>query len=498
MKTKKISKNLWKIFFSGYLLFAIGYLLFATHCFSQDIKSPNVAGSFYPDEPGELSKIIDNFLDAANPESVKGDIIALISPHAGYGYSAATAAYGYKLIKDKPYKTVVVIGSSHYYRFSGVSVYPEGIFRTPLGDLEIDNEFTQGLLDKDIEIFFDPDAFQKEHSIEVQLPFLQKVLSNFKIVPIVMGDCSFATCQRLAGFLREIIGSRSDVLIVASSDLYHGYDYEEAETVDGLTLSYLNQMNPKLLDQKLREGSVQLCGGIPVVTTMLLARELGYDKPKVLKYTNSAIVTGKRIKGIWTVGYASCVVSKEEESMLNEKQKKRLLEIARGSIEHYLKTGKKLEVSEADPGLCKEMGAFVTLHKQGQLRGCIGHLIGNKPLYLTVRDMAIESAVGDPRFTPVEENELKDIDIEISVLSPLQRIDSSDKIQLGMHGVLVRQGLRSGVFLPQVAIETGWSKEEFLSNLCAHKAGISPDAWKDTSTEIYIFTAELFSEKDYQ
>jgi AmmeMemoRadiSam system protein A len=147
--------------------------------------------------------------------------------------------------------------------------------------------------------------------------------------------------------------------------------------------------------------------------------------------------------------------------------------------------------------LLKEMGAFVTLHEHGQLRGCIGNLMGQEPLYLTVRDMAVEAAVGDPRFPAVELSEAKELEIEISVLSPMERIDSVDKIELGKHGVLVKRGFRSGVFLPQVATETGWSKEEFLSHLCAGKAGLSPDAWKDKATEIYIFSAEVFSEKSY-
>ena len=183
--------------------------------------------------------------------------------------------------------------------------------------------------------------------------------------------------------------------------------------------------------------------------------------------------------------------------MLNTNQRKRLLEIVRKSIEAYLKTGKRLELTESDPLLLKEMGSFVTLHKHGDLRGCIGNLIGDKPLYLMARDMAVESAMNDPRFSPVQLTELENIEIEISVLSPLERINDTDKIKLGVHGVLVRRGFNSGVFLPQVAAETGWSKEEFLSNLCAHKAGLSPNAWKDKNTEIYIFTAEIFSEKDY-
>lgn len=181
--------------------------------------------------------------------------------------------------------------------------------------------------------------------------------------------------------------------------------------------------------------------------------------------------------------------------MLNSSQKKRLLHIARTSIEFFLKTGEKPAFTETDPILLEIRGAFVTLHRHKELRGCIGHMVADSPLYLAVRDMAIESSVGDPRFPELELTELKDIKVEISVLSPLQRIDSTDKIKLGTHGVLVRRGSRSGVFLPQVATETGWTKEEFLSNLCAHKAGLAPFAWKDKDTELYIFSAEIFCEE---
>jgi hypothetical protein len=468
-------------------------------CFSNDIKQPNVAGQFYPDNPAELSSMIDGFLNAANPLGVEGEIFALISPHAGYTFSGQVAAFGYKLIKDKSYKTVVVIGPSHTFGFRGVSVYPQGVFRTPLGDLEVDGEFTKKLLNRDIEISFIPMAFGREHSVEVQLPFLQKVLKGFKVVPIIMGDCSLSTCKKLADLLKEAIGNRRDILLVVSTDMYHGYDYDEAGIVDNLTLSYLKKMDCEGLYNGLREGKLQLCGGLPVVATLILAKELGHDKLKVLNYTNSAVVTARKVKGNWTVGYTSCVIDQQkgEKTMLNKNQKKKLLDIARKSIESYLNTGSKLEVKETDPVLVKEMGAFVTLHEHGELRGCIGNLIGTQPLYLTVRDMAVEAAVGDPRFPQVQSGELKNIEIEISVLSPMEKIDSVDKIQLGLHGVLVKQGFNSGVFLPQVATETGWSKEEFLSYLCAHKAGISADAWKDKSTEIYIFTADVFSEKEY-
>ncbi|MDD5669953.1 MAG: AmmeMemoRadiSam system protein A [Candidatus Omnitrophica bacterium] len=181
--------------------------------------------------------------------------------------------------------------------------------------------------------------------------------------------------------------------------------------------------------------------------------------------------------------------------LLTVEQKKRLIEIARQTIKYKLEKGKDLKIDESDETLNRKMGAFVTLHEDGQLRGCIGNLIGSKALYLTIQEMALEAALRDPRFTPLKLNELNKIEIEISVLSPLEKVDSCEDIILSTHGVLIQKGMRSGVFLPQVAEETGWSKEEFLSCLCSHKAGLPPDAWKDPSTEIYIFTAEVFSEK---
>ena len=477
-------------------IFAFCILNFALTCLAQDIKEPNVAGAFYPDNPGELSRMIDGFLSAANPQTLEGEIFALISPHAGYVFSGSTAAAGFKLIKGKSYKTVIVIGRSHRYNFSGASVYPEGKFRTPLGDIEVDEGFAQKLLKQDPEVTFKPEVFSgEEHTVEVQLPFLQKVLKDFKIVPIIVGDMTLSSCQKLADLLKTAIGERKDVLVVASTDMYHGGDYQALGATDNLTISYLKNMDSEGLYYGLREEKLQLCGGFGVVTVLILSKELGHKKLQVLKYTNSAEVTG--IKSSWMVGYVSCAIDTEREvAMLNKAQKKRLLEIARKSIETYLSTGKKMEITETDPVLLKEMGAFVTLNEHGQLRGCIGNLVAREPLYLTVRDMAVEAAVGDPRFSQVDLSELKRIEIEISVLSPLERIDSAEKIKLGTHGVLIKKGFNSGVFLPQVATETGWSKEEFLSNLCSHKAGLSPDAWKDKSTEIYIFSAEVFSEKE--
>ena len=181
--------------------------------------------------------------------------------------------------------------------------------------------------------------------------------------------------------------------------------------------------------------------------------------------------------------------------MLNSEQKKELLNIARKTVETYVREKKIPDFKETDQDLLRQEGAFVTLHKNGELRGCIGNIIGIQPLWSTVRDMAVESSSRDPRFEPVSSGELKDIKIEISVLSQPKRVQDINEIKMGTHGVIVKKGLNGGVFLPQVATETGWSRDEFLSNLCAQKAGLPADAWKDKKTELYIFTAQVFGEE---
>ena len=492
---------------------------------ASDIKSAEFSGQFYPAEKEKLTARLGEFLDQAAVSYRPEDILLLISPHAGFGYSGPTAAYGYKSVRGKPYKTVIILGTSHHQSFNGASVYAQGSFETSLGLLEIDEEFANKLIGRCPDIFVNTAAFSNEHSIEVQLPFLQSVLRDFKIVPVIIGDCSLITCKKIAALFKEAIGVRKDVLLVVSTDLYHGYDILEAEQTDNLTLGLIKKMDYAGLYYSLREAQAQGCGGLAVVIALEIAKESGYAKVKVLKHTNSAIVTGETVLGQWTVGYASCIVFKpafranqgtcpgqelghfssvgklhesalvgKGENMLNSQQRKKLLEIARASINTYLKTGKKMELSETDPVLIQEMGAFVTLSKHGELRGCIGNLSASQPLYLAVRDMAVEAAVDDQRFSALTLLELKDIGIEISALSPLRKVDSAEQIELGKHGVLVRKGYQSGVFLPQVARETGWSKEEFLNHLCAQKAGLAQGAWKDKNTELYIFDAEVFSE----
>ncbi|MFH1190817.1 MAG: AmmeMemoRadiSam system protein B [Candidatus Omnitrophota bacterium] len=475
---------------------------FYLNCFASSVKQPEFSGQFYPSPKEELSTLIDSFLENVPPQSASGEIFMLISPHAGYGFSGQTAAFGYKLIKNKNYKTVIILGTSHHQAFNGAALYKKGSFATSLGEINVDEEFVKSILDKDSEVFQDEAAFSNEHSVEVQLPFLQKVLPDSfvteggGIVPIVIGDCTLEGCKKIALLLKEAIGQRKDVLVVASTDLYHGYDFKEADSVDEFTLGLIKRMDYQGLYYALRDGKAQACGGFAAVVALNMASQLGYQGAEVLNHTNSARVTGKLTKGGWTVGYASCAVMRPEgEKLLNFQQKEKLLTIARQAITTYLQTGKKVPIFESDLVLNQKSGAFVTLNQHQELRGCIGNLVGSQPLYLTVADMAIEAAVDDPRFQALSLSDLKEVEIEISVLSALEKVSSADKIELGKHGVLVRRGNQSGVFLPQVATETGWSKEEFLNNLCAQKAGIAANAWKDKDTQLYIFSADVFSEK---
>lgn len=460
---------------------------------SEEVKKAVVAGAFYPDSSVVLAGQVDRYLREANPQRIEGEIVALISPHAGYVYSGPVAAFGYKAISDRKYDTVVIIGPSHHVSFDGVSILERGFYETPLGKVEIDSEFAKELIKfKKSVIYFYPQAYEEEHSVEVQIPFLQRSSKDFKIVTLIMGNISYKTCKDLSEALVSAIRkSNKKVLILASTDMSHYYSYNDAVLKDQVTLSEILNFDAERLAEKISKGECELCGVAPVLATLLAGKGLGANKISLLKYANSADTAGDKSR---VVGYGSLVIYREEERMLNAEQKIRLLEIARKTIEDYVKENRDPQFTETDSELLKEKGAFVTLRKGEDLRGCIGNIIGRGPLYLTVRDMAIASATEDPRFSPVTAKELKDIKIEISVLSKPKRIAGVDEIRLGEHGVIIKQGLRSGVFLPQVALETGWTKEEFLSNLCSHKAGLPADAWKDKNTEIYIFTAQVFEE----
>ncbi len=486
------------------VLLLIGLMGLSIRSWGEDmIKEPNVAGSFYGADPKELSDSIDQFEASAGDVPVDRKVLIAIAPHAGYIYSGPVAAYTFKAIARDHYKTVVIIGPSHYFPFEGISVWRAGGFKTPLGIMPVDEDFAQALLKESPQFQFLPQVFEREHSIEVEIPFLQKTFKGIRIVPVLMGDPDPKVCRDLAVALDKLIGERDDVLVLISSDMSHYYTYDVANRMDALTLAAIREMDPKKFFEGCLSRRMEMCGFVPVTTALILAQLRGIKHVEVLKHANSGDTAGDKSR---VVGYSSVIFysdllgqakNKEEGiDVLSPAQKKELLKIARSTIETFVKTGKTPDVSTKDARLNEIEGAFVTITMHGALRGCIGNIIGTEPLVETVRDMSVAAASQDPRFSPVTPAQLKDIDIEISVLSKPRRVKDASEIQLGKHGVIVSDGIHQGVFLPQVADETGWSKEEFLSELCAQKAGLPPDAWKDPSIALYVFTADVFSEKN--
>jgi len=490
------------------LLIFISALFFSSIVSAEEVKRADLAGSWYPSSRNELELLISGYFKMADPEPIDGDPIAIISPHAGYRFSGPVAAYGFKAVQGKKnIKTVILIGFSHRKSFNGISVYDRGSFETPFGAVKVDEALAKDIISRDSRMRFYPELFKEENSIETEIPFIQFTFRDALIVPIAFGGQSFDDADALAKVLSAILKGRDDCIIVASTDLSHYHSYEEANSIDMHLVNLLKTLKAGELYDETRLGLSEMCGVMPVTAVLLTAKELGYDSIKVLKYANSGDTSGEKNK---VVGYLSAVIYKKSSvpglegpgkengvvPMLSNEQRKRLLQIARESISSYVKDGRRKEFSETDPVLKEEFGAFVTLHERGELRGCIGNMIGEGPLYRTVADMAIEAAVGDPRFEKLSAGEVDNIDIEISVLSPLKRVKGAEDIKIPGDGVLVRKGYSSGVYLPQVADETGWSKEEFLTSLCAHKAGLQPDAWKDPATEMYKFTAEVFGEKE--
>jgi len=265
----------------------------------KEIRESVIAGSWYPGDAKQLHEHILGYLQSAPDFNITGKLISLISPHAGYMYSGHIAAHAYKLLYKNPFKTVIVLAPSHHVRFEGVSVYDRGGYMTPLGIVPLDYSFISALKQKDENIKYISDAHSREHSLEIQLPFIQVVMPGFKLVPLVMGNQKPSTCAWLADILWELIHD-NPVLIVASSDLSHFHSYDEAMQLDNVILDMVNSFDIESLGNNIQNRSCEACGAGPIITAMLLSKKLGANMSKVLKYANSGDVTGDRDR---VVGY---------------------------------------------------------------------------------------------------------------------------------------------------------------------------------------------------
>jgi AmmeMemoRadiSam system protein A len=471
------------------------------------VRLPAVAGLFYPADKAVLSQTIDGFLEQA-PARHLPNLKALICPHAGYSFSGLTAANAYKTLAGRDVQTVIVLGPSHYALFQGASLPDADVYQTPLGNVPISEKvqklagvgpfvleprclverpswWTQAPKPAPAQGEDTPETW--EHSVEVQVPFLQKTLANFKILPVILGEVD---PEQVAKVLAGQIDDKT--VIVASSDLSHYHPYDVAKDLDNRCIQAI--LNLDIEDMKTQEA----CGKTPILALMSLARQNGW-KAQLLDYRNSGDVTGEKDR---VVGYSAIAFYKPAPEVYTASERKFLLALARTTLARVTTNGPLPEISPKDvpPKLTEKKGCFVTLTEQGQLRGCIGHIFPQEPLYQAVEDNAQNAALRDWRFSPVQPSEVDKIKIEISVLTepqPLQFNSPDDllgKLQPYDDGVVLQIGSRGATFLPQVWEQIS-DKVEFLNRL-SEKAGCEPSAWRGKETAVSIYHVEAFDESE--
>jgi AmmeMemoRadiSam system protein B/AmmeMemoRadiSam system protein A len=460
------------------------------------VRPSAIAGTWYPAQREELSTMLDGFLESVTP--LDGQPLAMVVPHAGYVYSGPVAAYAFKQLEGGPYDVAVIIAADHQPPLSNpISVWAEGGFETPLGVVPVDVELAQALVAADPRIVADPAPEQGEHVIEIELPFLQRVCPACRILPVLMGRDDADSVAALTDALLAVLPGRRAV-VIASSDLSHYPAYSDARAVDGATLAAIETGDPAQV-RRTTQGLMQAgfanlatcaCGEAPILVAMQVARGLGADTTTILRYANSGDIPDADRGQV--VGYGAVMFWHYDPPALDPVRQEQLLSLARTVLAEYLQAGRMPAYRTDDPPLNRRSAAFVTLKQWDELRGCVGHLRADMPLYQRVQEMAVAAATADPRFPPLTAEELDAVNIEISILSPLRRLSDVRDIQVGVHGLVILSAGRQAVLLPQVALEQGWDRQEFLDNVCL-KAGLFPNCWNESAT-LYTFTAVVFGE----
>ena len=450
------------------------------------VRAPAVAGYFYPEDPGELRAAVDAHLADARPAHREDPGTpwpkAVIAPHAGYAYSAPVAAAVYARLEAArgTVERVVLLGPSHRVGFAGLAVTGAGAYATPLGPVPVDARAVARIAGFERVLLMD-EAHAREHGLEVHLPFLQTVLGDFRLVPIVVGD---AAPEDVARVLDALWGG-PETLIVVSSDLSHHHDYATANEMDGATCRAVQTLE---IDEVTTEGA---CGAHPVRGLMALARRRDL-RVTLVDRRNSGDTAGPRDR---VVGYGSFIV--EEGGRLPTQYRTRLVDVAREAVRAGPAGGREPEppADSLPPRLAAPRASFVTLERDGRLRGCVGSLVPRRPLAVDVARNAWRAAFEDPRFEPLTEDEYEGIDLSVSVLSvpvPLEFASEDDligRLRPGIDGLILEDGKRRATFLPQV-----WRRcpeaDVFLRRL-KEKAGFEPDHWTDT-LRVRRYTAESF------
>jgi hypothetical protein len=477
------------------------------------VREPVVVGRFYPGDRAALQKEVKGYLEAAPDPKIEGPVLALVSPHAGYSFSGPTAGRAMKALAGSGVKRVLLIGTGHaaYYE-RGAVLADYDAFATPLGPVPVDRAAVAGLA-KQAGFKVANHLHAREHSLEVQLPFLQEVLREFSIVPMVMGgQTTPEDADAVARGLRPLLGEKT--ILVLSTDFTHygpNYDYvpfreEVSARMRALDWGAWELVRPGFQERfaaYIETTGATVCGekGLMVLCALLPSGA----KKTTLQYTSSGEVLqdydnavgylAGAFTGQWN-GPTPTPARKPHSGNLAAAEKKALVRLARGALVSHVAgaddLSRVLRDLDLTPGLTGVAGAFVTLKVGEDLRGCIGSIEGREPLWLSVVHNAANAATRDPRFRPVRPEELTLLSVEVSALSPMKPVASYKDIVLGTHGVVLEKRGRSAVFLPQVATETGWTLDQFLSHL-AQKAGLAASDWKDGAS-FRVFTAEVIHE----
>jgi len=478
--------------------------------FKSEIRKPAVAGSFYPANPIELGKAVATLFSEVEKTPLTGRPMAMIVPHSGYPYSGKIAARAFKLLEGEHYDTVIIISPSSTVFFKGCAVYDGGGYETPFGVVEIDRKLSERIASINSSIYLSKKGHatsgaRGEHALEVQLPFLQVVLGKFKLVAIVMGEQEEDTAKALGQALAASLGE-SNCLIVASSNLSHFHTQKEARALDVAVQDAIVKYDPHLLMKTIESGKGEASGAGAIAAALVAAKQLGGKDIKFLGYATSGETTGELDE---VVGYMSAAILTtdkphsvktilgrekkgpyaENTDSLTQEQKKKLKDLATIVVEAKLKD-EFYHVPDMH-GLDKQQGVYVTILVEGKIAAMAGRVRVRVPLHKAIADMAAQATEHAVESKALSLRQLKNSEIRISVLSPLERVQSFEEIETGTHGLMIKLDMHTGLLLPMEAIEHGWDTTQFLEQVCL-KAGLPKSSYKDKFAEIYKFTAENF------
>ncbi len=462
------------------------------------------SGSWYPAGSSELRDLLDRLF--AESESRSGPYLpsraaGFVVPHAGLVYSGAVAAAAYRHLRLHQPKRVVVLGFSHHGAAPGAWIPDLPALRTPLGEVSVDCEFAAALAEggefgrKDEQTLCD-------HSVELQLPFLQFSAPAATVVPVYVSRLTHESRAAAARKLSSLLGP--ETVLVASSDFTHygrAFSYQPfpadeyvGERLRDIDEGAIDATGTLCADQflaELRATGSTVCGIEPISLLLETLRLAGRDEEifqTTLDYRTSGEITGDFTH---SVSYAALGYFPYRALGLDPEDQRLLVASARATLAHYLETGDRQPIPPqgGSPALERRAAAFVTLMSRGELRGCVGRKVSTQPLSTLVPTLTLTAALEDTRFAPVRPGEA-DLELEVSVLTPMKRIASPDQFRVNEHGALLEAGLNHGLLLPQVATERHWAAGQFLEALL-RKAGASRDAYRDPSTRLYVFRAQI-------